>query len=242
MHYNYYIYHTFIYMFTAGSVSCAVEGSIRLDPQDSGRNINSKKYFLLQVCLFEQWSYVCSDQFDSADQSVALHQLGSTYGYSTGGGGKYIIFVVKFNTLRACMLLVFTIVFLDSSTRSVGKWPVFLTKLHCSGVETKLINCLRGSPLKRYNCWSKIQVYINNGKFVACTCRSTFIIHYTCMLESRLCENGELKKNSNNVLCICVNAEWKTLCPMLWGPPQAIVACRQLNPGKLIIGKQQQYV
>ena len=90
MHCIIYTIHLFTHVH-AGSVSCAVEGSIRLDPQDSGRNINSKKYFLLQVCLFEQWSYVCSDQFDSSDQSVALHQLGSTYGYSTGGGGKYNI-------------------------------------------------------------------------------------------------------------------------------------------------------
>ena len=67
-------------------MSCAVEGSIRLDPQDSGRNIDSKMYYLLQVCLFGQWSYVCSASFDDADLSVALHQLGSTHGYYTGGG------------------------------------------------------------------------------------------------------------------------------------------------------------
>ena len=69
-------------------MSCAVEGSLRLDPQDSGAIINSKMYYLVQVCLLGQWSYVCSDSFGSADRSVALHQLGSTYGYSTGGGFK----------------------------------------------------------------------------------------------------------------------------------------------------------
>ena len=77
-----------------------------------------------------------------------------------------------------------------------------------------------------------------NSQF-ACVCIQLLIIH--AYIVPRLCENGELKK-TDNVLYTCVNAVWKTLCPMLWGPPQAIVACRQLNPGKLIIGKQQQYV
>ena len=70
-------------------MSCAVEyaeGSIRLDPQDSGKISNGKTYYLLQVCLFGQWSYVCSTWFSSGDLSVALHQLGSTRGYYTGGG------------------------------------------------------------------------------------------------------------------------------------------------------------
>ena len=74
----------------AGSVSCAVEyaeGSVRLDPQDSGEISNGKTYYLLHVCLFGQWSYVCNTWFGSADLSVAaLNQLGSTHGYYTGGG------------------------------------------------------------------------------------------------------------------------------------------------------------
>ena len=83
----YHIHHNFTC--SAGSVSCEVgyangyaEGSTRLDPQDSGRNISNNMYYLLQVCLFGQWSYVCSDSFDDNDLSVALHQLGSIQGGS----------------------------------------------------------------------------------------------------------------------------------------------------------------
>ena len=39
------------------------------------------------------------------------------------------------------------------------------------------------------------------------------------------------------ILQICVNGDWKTLCPDLWGPAQTAVACRQLNPGRTVIGK-----
>ena len=89
------------------SQGCAVEGSIRLD-QDSGRNIDSKMYYLLQVCLFEQWSYVCSSQFDNDDLSVALHQIGSTHGYYTGGGNY------KGHSLSACMHAARVIIIFDS--------------------------------------------------------------------------------------------------------------------------------
>ena len=131
---------------------------------------------------------------------------------------------------------------IDSRARARGtKSPAFLTKLQCTGVETKFTNCQRAGRLTKDRCWNIIQVHINNGKFTIYIIMYAYVQLYLYIhIESRLCENGELKKNSNNVLNICVNAVWKTLCPMLWGPPQSIVACRQLNPGKLIIGKQQQ--
>ena len=33
-----------------------------------------------------------------------------------------------------------------------------------------------------------------------------------------------------------MHGDWNTLCPSLGGPAQATVACRQLNPGKTVIG------
>ena len=148
-------------------------------------------------------------------------------------------------SVRLHAACVFANVILGYRSRARGtKSPAFLTRLQCTGVETKLTNCQRGSQLTKDSCGSIIQVYTNNGKFTinlhVHVQLSISIIH-PCIVP-RSCENGELKKDSNNVLRICVNAVWKTLCPMLWGPPQAIVACRQLNPGKLIIGKQQQFV
>ena len=89
-------------------MSCAVEyakGSVRLDPQDSGVKYYSKTYYLLQVCLFGQWSYVCNNQFGDADLSVALHQLGNT------GGGNYEVLSALLRAL-ACILHVITIIFI----------------------------------------------------------------------------------------------------------------------------------
>ena len=52
----------------------------------------------------------------------------------------------------------------------------------------------------------------------------------------RACENGELRQ-AHVTLQICINGSWKTVCPSLWGQAQAIVACRQLNPGRTVTGK-----
>ena len=60
--------------------------------------------------------------------------------------------------------------------------------------------------------------------------------HY---IDPRTCENGDLQKSNiaDNILYICVAGNWRTLCPKLWGPTQTKVACGQLNPGKVVIGK-----
>ena len=65
-----------------------------------------------------------------------------------------------------------------------------------------------------------------------------------CVLHAdnpRLCENGELSQ-MHVTLNICVDGNWRTLCPSLWGPSQAMVACRQLNPGRTVIGKRTIYI
>ena len=54
------------------------------------------------------------------------------------------------------------------------------------------------------------------------------------------CQNGELQRDStNNALYICIYGDWRTLCynEYLWGPTQATVACRELNPGKTVVSK-----
>ena len=59
-----------------------------------------------------------------------------------------------------------------------------------------------------------------------------------------MCKNGDLQKSNitdNNILYICVAGKWRTLCPKLWGPAQATVACRQLNPERVVIGKTLLY-
>ena len=54
------------------------------------------------------------------------------------------------------------------------------------------------------------------------------------------CQNGELQMdNITNALYICFNGDWRTLCynEYFWGPTQATVACRELNPGKMVTSK-----
>ena len=66
--------------------------------------------------------------------------------------------------------------------------------------------------------------------------------HY---IDPRMCKNGDLIQKGNiadgSILYICVAGVWKTLCPKLWGPTQATVACRQLNPEKVVTGKTYPY-
>ena len=57
-------------------------------------------------------------------------------------------------------------------------------------------------------------------------------------VANRECDNGQLHaSNATNILYICVNGNWRTLCPRLWGPAQATAACRQLNPGRTVISE-----
>ena len=52
------------------------------------------------------------------------------------------------------------------------------------------------------------------------------------------CRNGDLQINEmNNIVETCVNGVWKKLCLNWWQSAQAEVACRQLNPGKMITSK-----
>ena len=61
-------------------------------------------------------------------------------------------------------------------------------------------------------------------------------LHYA--VASRECDNGQLRiSNTTNILYICVNGIWRTLCPSLWKPAQATVACRQLNPERTVISE-----
>ena len=59
------------------------EGSIQLAVNNSQES-NGQTYYLLQVCLFGHWSYVCGVKFGNGDaapdRNVALYQLGCTQG------------------------------------------------------------------------------------------------------------------------------------------------------------------
>ena len=77
------------YDYTATSATCAVEGNVRIDPQGSGEGASYDG--LLQVCLFGQWTYVCTFEFDNTDLNVTLHQLGYT------GGGVCILILFAFH-------------------------------------------------------------------------------------------------------------------------------------------------
>ena len=92
----------YVRVYTA-SVSCAVDGNIRLRPKD-GQVMDTSNYHLLQVCLFGQWNYVCDIiDFSRFDLSVTLHQLGYT------GGGTCHAFVYVFSLIILTHLHLFTI-------------------------------------------------------------------------------------------------------------------------------------
>ena len=57
-----------------------------------------------------------------------------------------------------------------------------------------------------------------------------------------MCQNGDIRiiPGTIGIVEICERGvTWRRLCPneYFWGPLQAAVACRQLNPGKTVIGK-----
>ena len=68
---------------------------------------------------------------------------------------------------------------------------------------------------------------------------SLYVLHlHNYAVANRECDNGQLHTNSTtNVLYICVNGNWRSLCPSLWGLAQATVACRELNPGRTVISE-----
>ena len=60
--------------------------------------------------------------------------------------------------------------------------------------------------------------------------------------DDLMCQNGDIqiRPGTIGIVEICERGViWRRLCPneYFWGPPQAAVACRQLNPGKTVIGK-----
>ena len=76
-----------------------------------------------------------------------------------------------------------------------------------------------------------IMVYINHCHILA----------FSLLLDGNFtCQNGELhRNNTTNALHFCFNGGWRTLCynEYLWGPTQATVACRELNPGRMVTSK-----
>ena len=66
------------------TANCGEEGDVRLDPKDGGEI----SYRLLQVCLLENWTYVCQGGFDhkqlGIDRNVVLQQL------QCSAGGKVV--------------------------------------------------------------------------------------------------------------------------------------------------------
>ena len=211
------------------------EGDVRLDPSDNGTITQSKQYILLQVCLLKNWTYVCQGGFDHGnlfggiDKNVVLQQL------QCNDGGK----VVKYSKRHSCLLLVDTILRNDSTNKALK--PAFLQRINCTGIEKRLVDCPRINAELRYDwrCSYKVQVHCdNNSMFNLFQTGNTYKLLYYTATATRQCLNGELYRNeTDKILYICVNEQWKTLCPSLWGSTQAMVACRQLYPTSTIISE-----
>ena len=116
--------------------------------------------------------------------------------------------------------------------------PNFLYNIVCVGVERRLLDCPINSGLGIHYCNTIVRISVNNGNhFLHYTfLQIIFPINENILAGTRLCKNGEVMQ-INEILQLCVDGNWRTLCPRLWGPAQAMVACRQLNPGKVVIGK-----
>ena len=58
-------------------MSCDVEGELRLDFAQGGQPLDQTEYYLIQVCILGEWSYVCHWNFDyqGVDTDVVLQQL-----------------------------------------------------------------------------------------------------------------------------------------------------------------------
>lgn len=113
--------------------------------------------------------------------------------------------------------------------------------MSCTGVERRLVDCPHGYQMENIGCKNKVEVQCNSGNdFKSAFVKKELILTITpfVIANTRPCENGELKRNGmTSVLHICVAGIWKTLCPEVWGPTQATVACRQFIQGEKVIRK-----
>ena len=119
---------------------------------------------------------------------------------------------------------------------------MYLTRISCLRVERRLVECRHGQLDNIMNCNTRVGAYCTECKLTAGLNNWILVKVYTFHVKDGkfTCQNGELQRdNTNNALYICINGNWKTLCynEYLWGPTQATVACRELNPGKIITGK-----
>ena len=82
--------------YLATAVSCDVEGEIRLDYAEDGQLIDQTEYYLIQVCILGQWSYVCNSKFDheGVDTHVVLQQLQCSSG--SKGLAESHLFIIAF--------------------------------------------------------------------------------------------------------------------------------------------------
>ena len=131
-------------------LSCDVEGELRLDFAQGGQPLDQTEYYLIQVCILGEWSYVCHWNFDhqGVDNDVVLQQL------QCSSGSK------KLAETHLIYIIAFIIIIAATKYRSdVSNFkPAYLTGVACVGVEKRLIDCPRHAPLNYWGCPNKVQV------------------------------------------------------------------------------------
>ncbi|CAI8029055.1 Neurotrypsin, partial [Geodia barretti] len=143
----------------------------------------------VEVCVSREWGTVCDDGWDITDARVVCNQLrlSNNTGYLVRHAYDY----------------------------GIGRGPIFLDDVDCSGDEERLIDC-EHNEISVHNC----NHYHDAGVY--------------CSPRDKSCVDGDLRLVGGDTeyegrVEVCVSQEWGTVCDDGWDITDARVVCNQLR-------------
>jgi hypothetical protein len=146
----------------------------------------------IQICSGDEWKALCDPDWNYQDASIAC-QSGGMSPY-----GAYILLIPHHTCI--CMQLTGAYpTFVSRNTYSVGHTWI-QSEVHCKGEEKNLSQC-------KMTQTNQVGRSICSGKYISgaiCLDKTDVVSHN--------CTTGNVRTANKNVLEICINGMWKSLC------------------------------
>ena len=143
----------------------------------------------VEICFNNRWGRVCSGSWSNSDGNVICRQLGfSPNGNTNNHVLLYFISLINVPSITGAVVH-------SSATFGPGIGPIFLDDVHCSGTESRLVNCFSRRVSYYYcfsfeeagvTCQSKIWLKCSKWQYLPCLVSNGFISY--CIPLYSLCK------------------------------------------------------